>query len=210
MRLSRALPLSPYKFEVSGLSELGPSLNSILLRTINALRCASGGAADYEPSEHGWIRLREPIENTSRVASLRTDQGIGPQANREVAGEDSLATRTTTDSLQTVPASTPVDLDELPGDVAREPEDIDDRRRFRKAAIIDHKSRRRHLKKSGITDLDIAREAGWNGRTPISRFKSCDPRNTPGDNHRIWRVLRSKHSPPFSTCAPKKFPQSSK
>jgi hypothetical protein len=109
-----------------------------------------------------------------------------------------------------VPASTRVALRNLPWSVAGEPHDIEERRRFRKAAIMECKCRRRHLKGSPITDLDIAGEAGWNDRTPISRFKSCDPRNTLADNERIWRVLRSKHSPPFSTCASKKFPQSSK
>jgi hypothetical protein len=57
-------------------SEVEHHLARIPLRVINALRCASGGALDFEPSEHGWIRLREPIENTALVASLRTDQAL--------------------------------------------------------------------------------------------------------------------------------------
>jgi hypothetical protein len=206
----RTLPLSPYKSKISGLSDIGRDLNSIHLLVISALRCANGGVAGYEPIENEWFRLPEPIESTSRVVSLRTDERADPRADREVAAEDCITTQTTTDPLHMVLVSTPADLNDPPRDIEEEPEDIDDCRRFRKAAIIDYKLRRRHLNMPRITDLDIAREAGWNDRTPISRFKSCDPRNTLGDNNKIWRVLRSKHSPPFSTCAPKKFPQSRK
>jgi hypothetical protein len=204
------LPLSPRKLDVSGLSEVERSLISIRPRIIDALRSASGGALDFEPSEDGWIRLREPMEKASQATSLKTDQGADPQTDREVAALDSLATLRIHDTIQKVPASTLVSLRNLPWNVAGEPQDIEDRRRFRKAAIMEYKCRRRHLKGSPITDLDIAGEAGWSDRTPISRFKSCDLRNTPADNDRIWRVLRPKHSPPFSTCAPKKYPQSSK
>jgi hypothetical protein len=42
-----------------------------------------------------------------------------------------------------------------------------------------------------ITDTDIAKEAGGGDRTYVTRFKSCDPRNSSGADKRLWRVLRS-------------------
>ncbi len=237
MRYSPALQLFPYKFEVSGLSDLGHSLISISLRAINALWWANCAAADYNPLQSAYVFASgisneralddELLESTipALVAEaaeeyywLRFPKPLSPPLDSQVLEQirarvrKPIARWRTTivtpanrrDELRSVPASNhlvgrvagieTVDLNDLPRDVGGEPKDIEDRLRLRNAAIIAYKSRWKDMKKSPITDSDIAREAGWSDRTAIARFKSCSGRNSEGADNKIWRVLRSKPS----------------
>ena len=138
--------------------------------------------------EHGWLRFSTPLKRPLEPWLL---ERIKDLARRPIARWTSTISRTVRSipSFRSAPTTIEINLGDLPLNVNGEPRDIDARPSYRKAAIITYKKQWRTNKR--ITDPDIARECGWGDRTPIARFKRCDPRNTKGVDNRIWRVLRS-------------------
>jgi hypothetical protein len=92
--------------------------------------------------------------------------------------------------LRSASISVELKLSDLPLNVNGEPQDITARRFLRQQAVAAYKDNRR-MNNRKVTDANIAKEAGWSERSPVTRFKRCDPRNTPGMDNKIWRVLRS-------------------
>jgi hypothetical protein len=139
--------------------------------------------------EYGWFRsstpvrrplephLLEQIRELVRIPIARWTTAM-PQAARS------------DHPRRSAPISVEPKLSDLPLDVNGEPHDLAARRSGRNAAIKAYKDECRTNNRPA-TDTDIALAAGWNERTAVSRFKRCDPRNTPGADQRIWRVLRS-------------------
>jgi hypothetical protein len=153
--------------------------------------------------EYHWMRFSKPL---SPPLDSQVLERIRARVSKRIAKwrRTIVSPANPRDTLRLVPASNRlvggvagveiVDLNDLPRDVAGEPKDIEDRRRLRQAAIEAYKSWWKHVKKSPITDSDIAREAGWSDRTAIARFKRCSGRNSEGADKKIWDVLRSKPS----------------
>jgi len=217
MRSSPAVPSCFIQYQIPGLSDFGHFIIVTRLSLVDVLWTASCGGLQNDrlqvaydlfasalakertldqdlvettiPSlvaeavrKYGWIQWNGPVDD--------------PQLLRRVKERVSGAIARWTASLPRTlgliqPIRSAITSGDLPLQAHGEPEDIEARRSQRKAAIQVYKNRN-STKHRRVTDILIASEAGWSDRTPVTRFKCCDPRNTSGDDNRIWRVLRGQ------------------